>query len=86
MDEEEALASATLRAQIIENGMVERAFEKDRGTMYDTQSLVCHFEVLAYAAPFVVAKRRSDGLLGSLMFTHQPRIYFGWVPDKTKAP
>jgi hypothetical protein len=36
------------------------------------------FEVLGFAAPFVVVVRRSDGVKGSLEFTHSPRVYFGW--------
>lgn len=73
--------TAAARARLIHEGGVQKAFEEDRGTMYSTDSLVCHFEVIAYAAPFVVARRKRDGVLGSLMFTHQPRIYFAWLPD-----
>jgi hypothetical protein len=36
------------------------------------------FEVLGFAAPFVVVRRRSDGVKGSLEFTHHPRVYFNW--------
>jgi hypothetical protein len=75
--------SANLRAEMIEKGMVTRAFERDRGPMYDTAELVERFEVIGYAAPFVIARRRSDGVLGSLMFTTAPRIYFGWAPDRS---
>jgi hypothetical protein len=48
---------------------------------WDTDALRRDFEVLAFAAPFVVARRRSDGRRGTLMFTHQPRIYFGWQEE-----
>jgi hypothetical protein len=44
-----------------------------------------HFEVLGFAAPYAAVIRKSDGQLGSLEFTHSPRIYFNFVPDKTKA-
>jgi hypothetical protein len=43
-----------------------------------TAELQDEFEVLSFAAPFVVVRRRSDGVLGSLEFTHSPRVYFGW--------
>jgi hypothetical protein len=39
------------------------------------------FEVLGFAAPFAVVRRRSDGQRGSLEFIHSPRVYFGFVPD-----
>jgi hypothetical protein len=39
------------------------------------------FEVQGFMAPYVVARRRSDGVRGSLEFTHSPRFYFGWRPD-----
>jgi hypothetical protein len=73
--------TAVTRARLIADGDVAAAYEADRGPMYSTESLVGDFEVIAYAAPFVVARRRVDGVLGSLMFTHQPRVYFGWIPD-----
>jgi len=34
------------------------------------------FEVIAFSAPYVVVKRKSDGVTGSLQFTHRPRQYF----------
>jgi hypothetical protein len=37
--------------------------------------------VLGFSAPFVVVRRRSDNVKGSLEFTHAPRLYFGWTVD-----
>jgi hypothetical protein len=45
---------------------------------WDTAALRRDFEVLGFAAPFVVVRRRSDGAKGSLEFTHSPRVYFAW--------
>jgi len=45
---------------------------------WDTGEMQAEFEVLDFVAPFVVVRRRSDGALGSLEFTHMPRTYFGW--------
>jgi len=53
---------------------------------WDTQELQCDFEVLGFAAPFVVVRRRSDGVAGSLEFTHHPRVYFGWRQDDPDDP
>lgn len=48
---------------------------------WDTAALQRDFEVLGFAAPFVVVRRRFDGKKGSLEFNHNPRIYFGWRED-----
>lgn len=48
---------------------------------WDTEQLRADFEVVGFAAPFVVVKRRSDGAKGTLEFTHSPRVYFGWTVD-----
>jgi hypothetical protein len=48
---------------------------------WDTDALRLEFEVLGFAAPFVVVRRRSDGQKGSLEFTHSPRVYFNFVAD-----
>ena len=47
----------------------------------DTDAMRARYDVLGFAAPFVIVRRKSDGVKGSLMFTHSPRFYFGWTPD-----
>lgn len=49
---------------------------------WDTDGLRENFEVLAFAAPFVLVKRKSDGAKGTLQFVHHPRKYFGFQEDK----
>lgn len=49
--------------------------------VWDTEQMVAEFQVLGFAAPFVVVNRRSDGRRGTLQFTHRPRFYFGWEAD-----
>ena len=51
---------------------------KPEGVMWDTIELQRDFEVLGFSAPYVVVKRRSDGQKGTLEFTHQPRLYWGF--------
>lgn len=51
------------------------------GLVWDTEELSQAFEVIGFLAPFVVVKRRSDGVIGSLEFQHVPRFYFQFVPD-----
>lgn len=57
------------------------ALEVQHGEVWDTDELQRDFEVMGFAAPFVVVRRRSDGMVGSLFFQHEPRFYFGFSPD-----
>ena len=50
------------------------------GETFTTEQLREQFEVLGFQAPFVVVKRKADGVRGTLMFRHHPRIYFGFEP------
>ena len=49
---------------------------------WDTDQLREEFDVTGFAAPFVVVRRKSDGMKGSMEFTHDPRFYFNFVPDR----
>jgi hypothetical protein len=55
--------------------------ESRHGQVWDTDQLREDFEVLGFLAPFVVARRKADGVKGSLMFQHSPRFYFGFQPE-----
>ena len=58
------------------------ALESQYGQVWDTQQLAQHFEVIGFLAPLVVARRKADGMKGSLEFQHgPPRLYFNFVPD-----
>jgi hypothetical protein len=46
--------------------------------VWDTERMREAFEVVGFSAPFVLVRRRSDGVKGTLSFTHAPRYYFGW--------
>lgn len=56
--------------------------EAQHGQVWDTDQLREDFEVIGFAAPLVVVRRRSDGVKGSLMFQGSPRLYFGLEPHK----
>lgn len=56
----------------------ERAF---RLRQWNTESLQRDFTVLGFAAPYVIVRRKLDDKLGSLTFTHSPRVYFNWQED-----
>jgi|TARA_Y100000310_G_scaffold179668_1_gene179627 hypothetical protein len=50
-------------------------------TEWDTKELQKDFEVIGFQSPFVVVKRKSDNVLGSLQFDHNPRKYYNFVKD-----
>lgn len=57
------------------------ALEAEHGQVWDTAEMCAEFEALGFLAPFVVVRRRVDGVKGSLMFQASPRYYFGWRQD-----
>jgi hypothetical protein len=69
-----------LRRHMIESGQPHRDLEKAE-RRYTTTQLAEEFEVLGFLAPFVVVRRKSDGVKGSMEFTHSPRFYFNFKED-----
>jgi hypothetical protein len=57
------------------------ALEAEHGQVWDTQELGRDYDVLGFAAPLVVVRRKSDGVRGSLEFQHSPRFYFSFQPE-----
>lgn len=49
---------------------------------WDTAQLTADFEVKGFAMGVVVVKRRADGVVGTLEFTHRPRLYFNFQEDR----
>jgi hypothetical protein len=75
---------ATRRARLVEiNAEPGRreALEAEHGQVWDTGQLAQDFEVIGFLAPYVVARRKADGVKGSLEFQHMPRFYFNFVAD-----
>jgi hypothetical protein len=52
------------------------------GKVYDTRELAAEFDVLGFLAPYVAVQRKADGVMGSLEFSHWPRLYFSFRPDQ----
>jgi hypothetical protein len=57
------------------------ALQAHYGQVWATQELAEDFEVIGFMAPFVVVRRKADGMKGSLEFQHSPRFYFNFVVD-----
>lgn len=54
--------------------------EEKHGQVWSTDEITEDFTVLGFMAPFVIVRRKSDGIKGSLEFQHNPRFYFGFCP------
>lgn len=52
----------------------------DTTKKWTTDELREEFEVIGFLAPFVVVRRKNDGVKGTLEFTHNPRVYFNFEP------
>ena len=46
------------------------------GPRWTTEEMQRDFEPIGFAMGYIVVRRRSDGVKGSLHFTHSPRVYF----------
>lgn len=55
--------------------------EAKHGKVWDTTEMQEEFEALGFMAPFILIRRRSDGVRGSLTFQHNPRYYFAFQPE-----
>jgi hypothetical protein len=75
-------STETLRAALLEDinshAGTRAALEADFGRVWDTDQLREEFDVIGFLAPFVVVRRKSDGVKGSLSFQHSPRFYFAF--------
>jgi hypothetical protein len=58
-----------------------KRLEALHGQVWNTDELRCDFDVIGFAAPLVVVRRKSDGMKGSLEFQHSPRFYFNWMEN-----
>ena len=64
--------------------MTERErLEERHGRVWDTQELSRDFEVLGFytMAPYVIVRKKKNGVKGTLIFQHAPRFYFSFVRD-----
>ena len=59
-------------------GVVRAELERRHGTVLDHTELAAAFTVVGFMSPFVVVRRKVDGVTGSLEFQHHPRFYFNW--------
>jgi hypothetical protein len=67
-----------MQKAINEDALPREELEARHGQVWSSDELFKQFEVIGFGAPLVVAKRRTDGVLGSLVFQHHPRFYWGF--------
>jgi hypothetical protein len=77
--------TAPVRKAMIDGGQPAADLAADPDRKWTTAQLQEEFEVLEFSAPFVVVRRKSDQALGSMEFTHSPRVYFGWSPHEDES-
>lgn len=59
-----------------------QALEDLYGQVWSTDELrASDWEVIGFAAPYVVVRDRTTGKKGSLEFQHSPRFYFNFQAD-----
>lgn len=51
------------------------------GREWTTEELTAEFEIIGFLAPYVAVKNRVTGKKGSMLFRHNPRVYFGYAED-----
>jgi hypothetical protein len=64
-----------------EKGELRLELSANYGDVWSTKELQEEFTVRSFLAPYVFVTRKTDGVPGSLSFTHHPRYYFSFVPD-----
>ncbi len=69
-------------AEINNDSGTRQELAKLHGRVWDTAELAKEFSVTGFMAPYVVVRRLSDGVVGSLEFQHRPRYYFNFQEDK----
>lgn len=64
-------------AEINANPKTREELEKS-GQVWDTKELQEDYDVKGFLAPYCIVKRKSDGKVGTLLFQHHPRFYYGF--------
>ena len=70
-----------LTAEINSHAAQRAQMEQEYGRVWDSDELRAEFKVTGFMAPFVVVNRKVDGVKGTLMFQHSPRLYFAFSAE-----
>jgi len=80
-DPTESIRRELVAAINVEPGSRE-SLEQMYTDVYDKAEVEAKFEVISFAAPFMIVRRKSDDAKGTLMFQHSPRFYFEFTADE----
>ena len=68
-------------AEINTNPSVREELTTAHGQVWDTEEMSKEFEPLGFQAPFILVRRREDKIRGTLMFQHNPRLYYSFKAE-----
>jgi len=66
---------------LTDKAQVRADLESRHTDVMTTDEMTSSFEVRSFCMGLVFVTRKSDGVRGTLDFTHMPRFYFGFMPD-----
>ena len=55
--------------------------QEQYGKVWSTDEMTGEFDALGFMAPYIVVRRKSDGVRGSLELRHSPRFYFNFQAE-----
>lgn len=67
--------------EINSNAAPRADLEARYGKVWNLEELSAEYVISGFMAPFVVVRRKSDGVVGSMEFQHSPRFYFNFSED-----
>ena len=73
--------SDNIRKAMVDTGIPLLDLIANTGETWTNEAVRAEFEFLGFAAPYAVVRRKSTGVKGTLEFTGNPRIYFGFQED-----
>ena len=69
------LLRAKMTTEINANAKSREVLAAEFGSVYNTNELMEHYEIISFAAPFVYGVDRATKKKGTLIFQHNPRFY-----------
>ena len=83
-DTTENIRRALVAEQQEQGPLTREQLEAEYGQVWDTNEMSRDFEAEGFMAPYVIVKRRNDGVLGTLEFQTNigHRFYYNFKEDK----
>lgn len=68
-------------AELNQGDTTRAELEERYGEVWSMNEMTNDFDALGFMAPFIVVRRKADGVRGSLEFRHSPRFYFNFQAE-----